>query len=141
MLPDNSMLQPLRREPDATLAHPLGEGPGVRALDEVSKSTARPDDDLLTGLPGERLVREGLADYQAGRRTVAACLIDIGRPRLAATGLIPAGMAPRIAEPESELYRLLREQGGDAYSRYNALMREFVSFESALDLRRRLNLT
>ena len=28
-----------------------------------------------------------------------------GLPQLAASGLIPAGMVPRIAEPESELYR------------------------------------
>jgi len=34
-----------------------------------------------------------------------------------------------------QLYRLLRQQGGDAYSRYNALLRELVSFESALDHR------
>lgn len=98
-------------------------------------------DDLITGLPGESLVRQGLADYRAGRGTVAACLIDIGRPRLQAAGLIPAGMVPRLAEPESQLYRLLRAEGGDAYSRYNALLREFVSFESALDSRCRPALT
>jgi hypothetical protein len=94
-------------------------------------------DDLISGLPGENLVRQGLADYQAGRSTVAACLIDIGRPRLNAVGLIPSGMMARLAEPESQLYRLLRAEGGDAYSRYNALLRELVSFESALDSRYR----
>jgi hypothetical protein len=31
----------------------------------------------------------------------------------------------------------LRGQSGDAYSRYNALIRELVSFEYALDHRRR----
>ena len=97
--------------------------------------------DLITGLPGESLVRQGLADYGAGRCTVAACLIDIGRPRLSSAGLIPAGMISRLAEPESQLYRLLRAEGGDAYSRYNALMRELVSFESALDIRCRKALT
>jgi hypothetical protein len=40
-----------------------------------------------------------------------------------------------FAEPERQLYRLLREEGGDAYSRYNALIRELVSFEQALDRR------
>jgi hypothetical protein len=38
-------------------------------------------------------------------------------------------------EVELQLYRLLRREGGDAYSRYNALIRELVSFESALDQR------
>jgi hypothetical protein len=35
------------------------------------------------------------------------------------------------------LYRLLHQQGGDAYSRYNALLRELISFEHALDCRQR----
>lgn len=30
---------------------------------------------------------------------------------------------------------LLRQEGGDTYSRYNALLRELVSFEQALDRR------
>lgn len=90
--------------------------------------------DLIAGLPGEALVREGLADCQAGRCTIAACLIGIARPRLTRAGLIPA-VVSLVLEPERQLYRLLCQQGGDAYSRYNALMRELVSFESALDLR------
>ncbi|MCX6930149.1 MAG: hypothetical protein NT154_44095 [Verrucomicrobia bacterium] len=40
-----------------------------------------------------------------------------------------------MTEPERQLYRLLRQEGGDAYSRYNALIRELVSFEQALDRR------
>jgi hypothetical protein len=40
-----------------------------------------------------------------------------------------------VAEPELQLYRLLRREGGDAYSRYNALLRELISFEQALDRR------
>jgi hypothetical protein len=32
---------------------------------------------------------------------------------------------------------LLRQAGGDAYSRYNALLRELISFENALDRRNR----
>jgi len=47
--------------------------------------------ELLVGLPGEDLIREGLADVAAGRHTI--------------------------------------------YSRYNALLRELVSFEPALDRR------
>lgn len=91
--------------------------------------------DLIAGLPGEDLVRAGLADCQAGRWTVAACLIGIAGPRLTRAGLISAALLSRLHEPEHQLYRLLRQQGGDAYSRYNALQRELVSFESGLDIR------
>ena len=92
--------------------------------------------DLVAGLPGEFLVREGLADYHAGRCTIAACLIAIARSRLTDAGLISATEVSRLVEPERQLYRLLRQQGGDAYSRYNALLRELASFEQALDHRR-----
>jgi hypothetical protein len=92
-------------------------------------------DDLMAGLPGEGLVREGLADCLAGRHTIPACLIAIARPRLTCAGLIPATMIHFLLEPELQLYRLLGQQGGDTYSRYNALLRELVSFESALDHR------
>ncbi len=91
--------------------------------------------DLLTGLPGEELVREGLADLAAGQCTVAACLVAIGSPRLRQSGFaLPAALGP-CAEPELALYRLLRCAEGDAYARYNTLLRRLVSFEQALDSR------
>ena len=93
------------------------------------------NDDLLTGLPGEELVRQGLADVNAGRCTIAACLVSIGRPRLQKAGLIHGNPPLLQAGAELELFRLLRQEGGDAYSRYNALLRELVSFEQALDRR------
>jgi hypothetical protein len=92
-------------------------------------------DDLITGLPGESLVRQGLADAQAGRCTAEACLVSIASPRLSRTGLLANIQTELQPEPELSLYRLLRAQGGDAYSRYNALIRELVSFENALDRR------
>ena len=94
-------------------------------------------DDLIMGLPGESLVRQGLADAQAGRCTAEACLVSIARPRLSRAGLLAAVQTELQPEPELCLYRLLRAQGGDAYSRYNALVRELVSFENALDRRMR----
>lgn len=84
-------------------------------------------------LPGETLVRQGLADLQAGRRSVPAYLVRVARRRLSRAGLIDPPEADTDAAAELELYRLLQEEGGDAYSRYNALMRELVSFEDALD--------
>jgi hypothetical protein len=91
--------------------------------------------DLLAGLPGERLVRDGLADFQSGRRSIPAFLAAIAGPRLRRLGLLPPTPSQSWPEPELQLYRLLRQQGGDAYSRYNALLRELVSFEQALDHR------
>ncbi|HEX7578341.1 MAG TPA: hypothetical protein VF430_09925 [Verrucomicrobiae bacterium] len=82
-----------------------------------------------------RLMREGLADFQSGRCTIPACLVGIARSRLTRAGLIHGGGPPAPVEPELQLYRLLRREEGDAYSRYNALVRELVSFEAALDRR------
>ena len=94
-------------------------------------------DDLMTGLPGEDLLRQGLADFQAERCTIPACLIQIARPRLTKAGLLLEDIPDVVIEPEPELqmYRLLRQEKGDAYSRYNALLRELISFEMALDCR------
>ena len=91
--------------------------------------------DPLDSLPGEELLRQGLADFQSGRCTIPACLVSMARPRLRRAGLITEGGAGSFPEPERQLYRLLGQEGGDAYSRYNALVRELVSFEQALDRR------
>ena len=50
------------------------------------------NDDLISGLPGEKLVRQGLADFQAGLRTIPARLVCIARPRLSRAGLMPQGV-------------------------------------------------
>jgi len=94
-------------------------------------------DALMHGLPGEPLIRQGLADIAERRRTIASCLVDVCRSRLARAGLLPPDSPPAQPEPEIALYELLRgEPGeGDAYSRYNALLRELDSFASALDQR------
>lgn len=89
---------------------------------------------LIRGLPGEALVRRGVADLRAGRRTTAACAVAVARGRLEQSG-ITWDPQPLSREPEFELYELLLGEGGDAYSRYNAILRELVSFENALDRR------
>jgi hypothetical protein len=93
-------------------------------------------DDLISGLPGENLVRQGLADFQSGLCTVPACLVRIARPRLSRAGLMPQSVSGSSSEPELQLYDLLQREGANAYSRYNALIRELVSFENALDRRK-----
>ena len=89
---------------------------------------------LTEGLPGADFVHAGLSDLAAGRHSVAACLVRIARTRLSRAGLTLKG--ENHSEPELDLYRLLVAQGGDAYGRYNALLRELISFERALDARR-----
>ena len=82
-------------------------------------------------LPGGQTVQRGLGDMREGRRTIFSCLVAIGQNRLRRAGLLDR--EPTIPEPERQLYRLLRAEGGDAYSRYNSLLRELASFEQALD--------
>jgi hypothetical protein len=94
-------------------------------------------DDIMSGLPGEKLVRQGLADFRSGFCTIPACLVRIARPRLSRAGLMPPRDPAENFEAELQLYELLCREPGDAYSRYNALLRELVSFENALDRRSR----
>ncbi len=83
-------------------------------------------------LPGAELIGPGLRDAGSGRRTPLACLVWIAEPRLRSAGLIGPEFPPPIPEPERSLYALLRGEAGDAYPRYNALLRRLVSFERAL---------
>jgi hypothetical protein len=88
-------------------------------------------------LPGAELVDSGLRDARLGTTSPGALLIAIGAPRLRRLGLsIPADQ-DLPADAERKLYRLLGSSGvSDPFSRYNALIRELVSFERALEQRR-----
>ncbi len=90
-------------------------------------------DHWRTHFPGGELIWQGLLDVAAGRFTIAACLVAIGRTRLIDSGLLSAAAVVPGPDPELRLYGLLREMEGDAYSRYNALLRELCSFHAALD--------
>jgi hypothetical protein len=82
-------------------------------------------------LPAEDLIRAGLDDLSRGADTVAALLVSIGAPRLRRLGL---AVPPPVPSPEHRLYeRLAREAPAAAHSRYNALIRELVSFERAAE--------
>jgi len=82
--------------------------------------------------PGYPLVRQGLEDLAARRQTVPAFLVLVGAPRLRQIGIdVPA---TTIMEPEHRLYEMLAaEDANSAHSRYNALIRELVSFERAAE--------
>ena len=91
--------------------------------------------ELFAGLPGADLIQAGLVDYHDGRHSIPACLVRMARPRLSRAGV----MAPSIThdhDAEIELYQLLSaSEGPRSFSRYNALVRELISFEHALDHR------
>jgi len=80
-------------------------------------------------LPGADLVASGIADLAEGLVTPAALVVSIGAPRLRQLGYdVPAP----IDDAEHALYALLARDGPDsAHSRYNALIRQLVSFERA----------
>ncbi|MBI4229861.1 MAG: hypothetical protein HY608_03400 [Planctomycetes bacterium] len=85
---------------------------------------------MVVALPGEDLVREGIRDLEAGRETVAACLVSIGAARLRRSGLTVSERT--LPEPEHRLYGLLSSEDPDAaHGRYNALIRRLVSYERA----------
>ena len=87
----------------------------------------------MAELPGEDLVQRGLEDLAAGVESVESLLVSIGAPRLAALGLPVENAFP---SPEHRLYELLSAEDSDsAHSRYNALVRRLVSYESAAELR------
>ena len=83
-------------------------------------------------LPGEDLVRQGVADLASGLETVPALLVAIGAPRLRRLGFTLPESLPEV--PEHRLNALLSATEGDAaHSRYNALLRKLVSFERAAE--------
>jgi hypothetical protein len=110
--------------------HPrsLPVGPDAARVYRLGIDKAEP------ALPGEDLIRQGLEDLAAGVESVESLLVSIGAPRL--TGLGVAVENP-FASPEHRLYELLSaEEPDSAHSRYNALIRRLVSYESAAESRR-----
>ncbi|MEI6072071.1 MAG: hypothetical protein WCS31_09780 [Verrucomicrobiae bacterium] len=89
----------------------------------------------LDGLPGAGIIRAGIKDLLARRTTVSSCLAVVALPKLQATAFVPGDFIPHFLQGELTLYRILRNEGGDAYSRYNSLLRELSSFERALSAR------
>lgn len=82
-------------------------------------------------LPGEELIRAGVADLASGVESVPALLVSIGAPRLRRLGW---SVERPIPSPERRLYELLSRTDPDgAHSRYNGLVRRLVSFERALE--------
>jgi hypothetical protein len=82
-----------------------------------------------TGYPGGELIDTGLADLADGRVTIGSLLVSLAAPRLRREG-VPVGHP--LENPEDRLYALLSSSSGDlAHSRYNAYLRQVVSFADA----------
>lgn len=91
--------------------------------------------ELFEGLPGADRILEGLKDYHSGRQSIPACLVRMARPRLVRAGIMSAS-PPHDDGAELELYHLVSDSGDRrSFSHYNALVRELISFEHALDHR------
>jgi hypothetical protein len=80
-------------------------------------------------LPGADLVEQGCRDLAEGVESIEAFLVSIAAARLKALGI----NVPHVhADPEIRLYLKLSGEFGDAaHSRYNALLRQLVSFQRA----------
>ncbi len=80
-----------------------------------------------TAFPGADVIVEGLADLARGEETLASLLVSIAPSRLASVG-VPLPRPP-FEDPELRLYgRLAQRHGDGAHSKYNAWLRQLVSF-------------
>ena len=84
---------------------------------------------MSDALPGAELIRDGLRDLAAGVESIPALLVLVGAPRLRRLGY---DVPDTPDYPEDRLYAQLAASDSDtAHSRYNALIRQLVSFERA----------
>lgn len=91
-------------------------------------------EELIDGLPGTELIREGLRDHRESLHTIPSCLVRMARRRLVSAGLMEASPLHDM-DAELDLYHLLSHEGDRAHSCYNSLVRQLISFEHALDHR------
>jgi hypothetical protein len=86
------------------------------------------------GLPGGELVDRGLADLASRRATAESLAVSLAAPRLRREK-VPVGET--LDDPERRLFELLSRTEGDlAHSRYNAYLRQLVSFADACEVAR-----
>ena len=92
--------------------------------------------DREPSLPGQELVKQGLADLSQDRVSDASLLVLIAAPRLQRLG-IQVPDRPFPPHCEHRLYARLDERlGPGAHSYYNSLIRRIVSFAHALERER-----
>jgi len=87
-------------------------------------------------LPGAELVRKGLRDAELGNITPESLLLEVGKARLEACGIVVPPQLSCQEDAELRLYRLLGAlEPSDTYSAYRSLLRRFISFEAGLERR------
>ena len=92
------------------------------------------DLDHLKQLPGAEIVLAGIADVEAGRKTVNASAVLSAASRLSRIGLGPLPSSSEDAPATHELYGQLNDELGDgAHSRYNAILARVASFAGAAE--------
>lgn len=92
--------------------------------------------DALSGLPGESLIRSGLVDLAAGRESAESLMVLIGSPKLTECGVALPDSEADALNADYRLYAMMEAlHDNDAHSQYNALIRQLVSFERALEHR------
>jgi hypothetical protein len=80
-------------------------------------------------LPGAELVEKRVRDLETGEAAAESLLVSLAVPALRSVGL---SVPTPLEDPEIRLYRLLAaKHGNGAHSRYNALVRQIVSFRRA----------
>lgn len=94
-------------------------------------------DEAYRKLPGAEIVLAGIADIEAGRRSINASAVQCAAPRLRRIGL-EAPSAQGDVPAAHDLYQQLRaEYGNAAHSRYNAILGRIAGFAGAAELARR----
>lgn len=89
--------------------------------------------DDLKSLPGAEIVLPGIADIEAGRKSVNASAVQCAARRLQRLGLDARGVNGDVPAAH-ELYRQLSsELGSGAHSRYNAILSRVASFAGAAE--------
>lgn len=89
--------------------------------------------DDLKRLPGAEIVLPGIADLEAGRRSVNAIAVQCAATRLRGAGLNAPSVEDGVPAAH-RLYRQLSDELGDgAHSRYNAILRRVASFARAAE--------
>jgi hypothetical protein len=84
-------------------------------------------------LPGEEIVKQGLADLASGSLTESALVLLVAGPRLRRLGLAIPDQPPG-GPFEHALYETIEQRlGPAAHSHYNGLIRRIVSYARALE--------
>jgi hypothetical protein len=94
-------------------------------------------DEAYERLPGAEIVLAGIADIEAGRKSINASAVQCAAPRLRRAGLAAPSSQENVPAAH-DLYGQLRAEYGDAaHSRYNAILARVISFAGAAELARR----